>query len=57
MFHRFFAKTGCGDLIIGEVSKINDDNIDNVFANPSDRFCEIDEDEAPHRLLVNEYTK
>lgn len=57
MFHRFFAKTGCGDLVIGEVSKINDDNIDNVFANPSDRFCEIDEDEPVYRLLVNEYTK
>ena len=57
MFHRFFAKTGCGDLVIGEVSKINDVNIDNVFANPSDRFCEITEDEVPYRLLVNEYTK
>ena len=55
VFHRFFAKTGCGDLLIGEVSKINDDNIDNVFANPSDRFCEIEEDEPRYRLLVNEY--
>lgn len=55
VFHRFFAKTGCGDLLIGEVSKINDDNIDNVFANPSDRFCEIEEDEPKYRLLVNEY--
>ena len=26
VFHRFFAKVGSGDLIIGEVSKINDDN-------------------------------
>ncbi len=55
VFHRFFAKTGCGDLVIGEVSKINDDNIDNVFANPSDRFCEVEEDEPCYRLLVNEY--
>lgn len=55
VFHRFFAKTGYGDLVIGEVSKINDDNIDNVFANPSDRFCEIEEDEPLYRLLVNEY--
>ncbi len=55
VFHRFFAKTGCGDLVIGEVSKINDDNTDNVFANPQERFCEIEEDEPIYRLLVNEY--
>lgn len=55
VYHRFFAKVGCGDLIIGEVSKINDDNIDNVFADPKDRFCAVDEDEPPYRLLVNEY--
>ena len=55
VFHRFFAKTGCGDLLIGEVSKINDDNTDNVFAVTRERFCGIDEDEPPYRLLVNEY--
>lgn len=55
MFHRFWAKTGCGDLIVGEVSKTNDDNNDNVFANPQARFPKIVEDEAPYRLLVNEY--
>lgn len=57
IYHRFFAKTGRGDLVIGEVSKINDDNIDNVFANPSDRFCQVIEDEPIYRLLVNEYTQ
>ena len=57
VYHRFFAKTGCGDLLIGEVSKINDDNTDNVFAVVRDRFCEVYEDEAPYRLLVNEYTE
>ena len=55
MYHRFYAKTGCGDLLVGEVSKINDDNTDNVFAYPQERFCEIEEDEPPYRLLVNEY--
>ena len=55
VFHRFFAKTGCGDLLIGEVSKINDDNTDNVFAYPQERFCEVEEDEPKYRLLVNEY--
>ena len=56
MFHRFYAKTGCGDLLIGEVSKVNDDNTDNYFAVTRDRFCGIIEDEPPYRLLVNEYT-
>lgn len=55
LYHRFYAKTGCGDLIVGEVSKINDDNQDNVFAHPQERFCKIEEDEAAYRLLVNEY--
>ena len=55
VYHRFFAKTGCGDLVIGEVSKVNDDKTDNVFAEVRDRFCPIAEDEAPYRLLVNEY--
>jgi D-lyxose ketol-isomerase len=55
MYHRFYAKTGCGDLLVGEVSKINDDNTDNVFPYPQERFCEIEEDEPPYRLLVNEY--
>ena len=55
VYHRFFAKTGCGDLLIGEVSKVNDDKTDNVFAVVRDRFCPIEEDEAPYRLLVNEY--
>ena len=55
VYHRFYTKTGTGDLIVGEVSKINDDNIDNVFANQNERFSVIEEDEAPYRLLANEY--
>lgn len=56
VYHRFFVKTGSGDTVIGEVSKINDDNIDNIFANDSgNRFCEVIEDEPIYRLLVNEY--
>ena len=55
MFHRFYAKTGCGDLVVGEVSKINDDHKDNVFAVVRERFCTMDEDEAPYRRLVADY--
>lgn len=55
VFHRFIAKKGAGTLIVGEVSKVNDDNNDNVFYNPLGRFSEIEEDEKPIHLLVNEY--
>lgn len=56
VFHRFIAKKGDGLLIVGEVSKVNDDNCDNVFLNPSKRFSVIEEDEAPIHPLVNEYS-
>lgn len=55
VYHRFFAKPGCGDLIIGEVSKINDDSSDNVFAEVRTYFRPIEEDEARYRLLGFEY--
>ena len=55
VYHSFGAKRGAGFLIVGEVSKVNDDNNDNVFYVTSERFCGIEEDEAPVHLLVNEY--
>ena len=55
MYHRFYAKTGAGDLVVGEVSKINDDHKDNVFAVTRERFCEMQEDEKPYRRLVADY--
>jgi len=57
LYHRFCPKKGCGDLIIGEVSSINDDTKDNIFLNPSDRFVDIIEDEPTAYLLCNEYQK
>lgn len=57
MYHLFAAKPGCGDVIVGEVSAINDDNIDNRFAETRKRFSEIEEDEAIIVPLVNEYEK
>lgn len=44
VFHRLGAKDGCGALVAGEVSSINDDRVDNVFYEKTDRFCHIDED-------------
>lgn len=55
MYHRFYAKKGEGFLIVGEVSKVNDDDHDNVFLVKSERFCAIDEDEAPIHPLVKEH--
>ena len=55
LYHRFYAKKGEGMLIVGEVSKVNDDHNDNVFLNPLDRFSDIVEDEPKIHPLVNEY--
>ena len=55
VYHRFYAEKDAGLLIVGEVSKVNDDNCDNVFLVKSERFCPVEEDEKPIHLLVNEY--
>ena len=55
LYHDFDVEPGTGDVIIGEVSQCNDDNTDNRFEPPVGRFPEIEEDEAPYRLLCNEY--
>lgn len=55
VYHRFFAKTGAGDLVVGEVSKVNDDTNDNIFADKSEYFRHIEEDEPAYRTLGNEY--
>lgn len=55
VYHRFYAKKDCGLLIVGEVSKVNDDNTDNVFYESSERFAEVEEDEEIFYPLVNEY--
>ncbi|MCR4711743.1 MAG: D-lyxose/D-mannose family sugar isomerase [Clostridia bacterium] len=55
MYHDFEVEPGTGAVLIGEVSQCNDDNTDNRFNPPCGRFPEIEEDEAPYRLLCNEY--
>lgn len=54
-YHDFSVVPGTGSAIIGEVSMCNDDNSDNRFYEPIGRFPTIEEDEAPYRLLCNEY--
>lgn len=43
--------------LIGEVSKVNDDNTDNRFLDGVGRFPDIEEDEPPLHLLVNDYER
>ncbi len=53
LWHAFWGEAD--DVLIGEVSTVNDDLTDNVFEQPITRFSEIEEDEEPHRLLVSDY--
>ena len=57
MYHDFDVKPGTGDVLLGEVSMCNDDENDNRFYENVGRFPAIEEDEAPYRLLCNEYPK
>ena len=54
-WHKFWGEGG--DVLIGEVSTVNDDLTDNVFREPIGRFSDIDEDETPLHLLVSDYPK
>ena len=54
-WHAFWGDGG--DVLIGEVSTVNDDVTDNIFVDPIGRFAEIEEDEAPTHLLVSDYEK
>ena len=56
-YHAFWAEEGHGTVLIGEVSMVNDDNIDNRFYEPQGRFPTIEEDEEPLYYLCNEYPK
>ncbi len=53
VWHAFWAEGG--DTLIGEVSTVNDDETDNIFAEPVSRFSAIEEDVAPRHLLVSDY--
>lgn len=55
--HIFGPRPGSGDLVVGEVSKVNDDNTDNYFLEKVGRFPTIEEDEPACRLLCTEYPK
>ena len=52
-WHAFWGEGG--DVLIGEVSTVNDDETDNIFREPIGRFSNIEEDVAPDHLLVSDY--
>jgi D-lyxose ketol-isomerase len=54
-YHQFWGEKGTGTVLLGEVSKVNDDTIDNRFKEKTGRFPEIEEDVEPLYLLGNEY--
>jgi D-lyxose ketol-isomerase len=54
-WHAFWGEGG--DVLIGEVSTVNDDETDNIFHDPIGRFAQVEEDEAPLHLLVGDYPR
>lgn len=53
LYHEFWAEGGT--VLVGEVSKVNDDVNDNCFLHPIGRFPTVKEDEPPLHLLVGDY--
>ena len=53
--HIFGPEPGSGDIVVGEVSKVNDDTTDNYFMEPTSFFAKIEEDVPAEHPLTNEY--
>ena len=52
-WHAFWGDGG--NVLIGEVSTVNDDETDNILCEPIGRFAKIEEDVVPKHLLVSDY--
>lgn len=57
VYHKFWGEKDTSKILLGEVSKVNDDRVDNYFLEEVGRFPSIEEDEPPLYLLANEYPK
>lgn len=55
MYHKFWGEESKGKVLVGEVSKVNDDRVDNRFYEEVGRFPDIIEDEKPLYLLSLDY--
>jgi len=56
LYHKFWAEKEKGPVIVGEVSKVNDDKKDNCFFEEIGRFPVIEEDCPPVHYLCTEYS-
>jgi D-lyxose ketol-isomerase len=56
-YHSFWGQKGTGKVLVGEVSKVNNDYIDNRFLEKTGRFPDIEEDAVPLYLLYTDYPK
>ena len=54
VYHDFSARGG--DVLAVEISLANDDTTDNIFYDPVGVAQDIEEDERPRRLLVQDYS-
>jgi len=57
LYHKFWGRKGKGTVLVGEVSKVNDDHNDNRFLDSLPRFPAIVEDVKPLYPLAGEYPK
>jgi D-lyxose ketol-isomerase len=55
LYHKFWGEKEKGTVLVGEVSKVNDDNTDNRFHEKIGRFPAIEEDTSAKHLLFSEY--
>jgi D-lyxose ketol-isomerase len=57
VYHSFWGEIGKGNVIVGEVSMVNDDASDNYFYEQQGRFSQIIEDEPINHFLAIDYQK
>ena len=55
--HRFYGEPGRGEVLVGEVSMVNDDENDNCFLDEVIRFDPVEEDEPPEWIPAADYRK
>ena len=54
MYHRFYGLAKTDKVLVGEVSRVNDDLTDNLFSVPVGRFPAVEQDEPARYLLWSE---
>jgi D-lyxose ketol-isomerase len=57
LYHKFWGAPGKGTVLVGEVSRVNDDHVDNYFFDGVGRFPAIEEDVEPLHLMIMDYPK